>query len=138
MNVLFEMLRRVNNVGAFGMLIYDGRAPVCGSLERTFLINSIWRPKIADGLWHCQRSKYHKGGYTTYEIFIPGHTRILFHKGNWPKDSDGCVLLGETYHDFDPAKGIQDPGLGRSGEGFDEFMQLADGVDSFFLRVTSA
>lgn len=131
---MFKIVRIVNGVGAWGMLIYKN-SPICGTLERVYLEEDSYVPKIHDGLWHCHRDFYHKGGYETFEIFIPGHTRILFHKGNWPKDSEGCVLLGESYHDFNPAAGIQDPGLGNSGAAFGEFMTLTKGIEDFFLEV---
>lgn len=153
---LFEIVRRVSKVGAFGMLIHiPSQVPICGTLERTYGDNSdtpAWssddrrfldnkfRPKIPDSPqygWHCHRDFYHKGGYDTFEVNIPFHDRILFHKGNWPQDSDGCILLGEQYKDFDPKEGVQNPGLADSKRAFTEFMQLTRGVDSFFLKVAS-
>lgn len=123
------------------MLLYqtipDTWVPICGTLERSYGKNGGYETKIKDGLWHCSSSMFHRGNYETFEIHIPGHTRILFHKGNWPTDSDGCVLLGEQYTDFDPEAGIQDAALGNSGAAFKEFMSLTEGIDSFFLRVKS-
>ena len=145
--VLFEVVRRISHIGAFGMLMYrstpDAWVPICGTLERTYAKNLtrpedyIYETKIKDGLWHCSATQYHKGGYETYEVHIPHHTRILIHKGNWPTDSEGCILLGEMYTDFDAKRGIQDPALGQSGAAFKEFMDLSNGHDSFFIRVKS-
>lgn len=28
---------------------------------------------------------------------VPGHTAILIHAGNFPKDTHGCVLVGRSY-----------------------------------------
>ena len=141
--IKFRILRRVGEVGAFGMMFHrDDKArlvPFCCTLERSYEENSeSFEAKIHDGLHYCSRTKYHKGGYETYEVHIVGHDRILLHKGNWPEDSEGCILLGETFTDFDSAVGIQNAVIGQSAKAFDEFMKLAGSVESFFLEVVTS
>ena len=113
--------------GAFGVLLQDG-IPFAVTLERTYDPgNTI---KIGNGLHECRRSRYAKGGYDTFEIAVPGHSRILLHKGNTELHSEGCVLVAESY-----AVMGDKPGVAFSAEGFSEFMKRASGVDSFTLEV---
>lgn len=117
------------NSGAFGVLLHNG-IPFAVTLERTYddQSNSV---KIQLGVHNCVRSRYNKGGYDTFEIEVPGHTRILFHKGNTELHSEGCVLVAESFAMFGDK-----PGIALSGQGFDEFMKRAAGVDSFTLEVS--
>lgn len=92
------------------------------------------RPKLYLGTFTCRRGihQLHNGPkFETFEVTgVNGHTGILLHKGNWQKDSDGCVLLGE---------GIAQSGQGQmitnSAVEFGNFMRLMDGVDEFTLIV---
>ena len=111
--------------GAFGALLQDG-FPFAFTLERTF----GQEVKIPKGLWPCQSTYFYRGGYDTYEILIPDHSRILFHKGNWEEDSEGCVLLGRRSGFL---KGR--PAVLESGLAFDEFMRRSRGRLRFTLLV---
>ena len=131
---LFKVVRvAVQPQGAFGVLL-QGSLPFAVTLERTYpLAGSAQLVKIPAGLWHCTRTIFHRGGYPTYEIHVPSHTRLLFHKGNVEDDSEGCVLVGEA---FSPIK--SQPGVAASAAGFEEFMERAAAVPSFSLRVIEA
>jgi hypothetical protein len=61
---------------------------------------------------------------------VAGHTGLLFHWGNWNRDSDGCILTGEAF--ADSAKGEM---VTNSRASFARFMALQDGFDSFQLEV---
>lgn len=97
---------------------------------------SVWMPKIPNGAYTCVRGKHRLHGMTDdFEAFevtgVRGHTGILFHVGNYNKDSDGCILMGRS---FDVAT---DPTMVlHSRATFNAFMQLMDGVNSFTLNVT--
>ena len=69
--------------------------------------------------------------FITFEITdVPGHTGILFHMGNYNKDSDGCVLLGEE------AVPTSEPTMvTNSVVTFNSFMASQSGVDTFQLVV---
>lgn len=140
----FSIYRHVTSLGAFGMLNYRSdpstvEVPICCTLERVYEINGVWTTKIPDSPQghHCTREMYNKGGYETFEVWVPGHEDLKFHIGNWVDDSEGCPLLGESFTDFDPAVGIQEAVIGSSKAAFDEFMRLNVGVESFFLKVWS-
>ena len=134
---MFTLRRVVQDNGAWGTIWFnEGQEPVpfAVTLERTYE-GTFKQIKVPDGLWLCTRRKYNRGNYMTWEIHVPGHRYILFHKGNKELQSDGCILIAEQFFDFDSDPGLQSPGVGRSGDAFKEFMQLSEGVDRFFLEV---
>lgn len=112
--------------GAFSALLWDGR-PFAVSVERTF---DSGRPVISSGYFACLRSFYNKGGYPTFEIIVPGHSRVLFHKGNTEKDSLGCICVAESFSFVDGVTAVAD-----SRGGFAEFMNLVEGLDAFGMEV---
>lgn len=70
--------------------------------------------------------------FQTFEIMdVPGHDNILFHWGNYNKDSEGCVLLGKA--EVSQANGQHM--ITSSKETFDIFMKYLAGVNEFTLTV---
>lgn len=126
----FELKRvAILSDGAFGVLLHNG-VPFAVTLERTYDPGNT--VKITDGPHSCTRSRYNRGGYDTYEIEVPGHDRILFHKGNVELHSEGCVLVAESFSMMGDK-----PGISLSAEGFAEFMRRANiEGDSFVLEVS--
>lgn len=117
----------VRTDGAFSAFLYEGR-PFAVTCERTF---ENLRTVIGNGRFKCRKTRYHRGGYDTFEIMVPGHSRVLFHRGNTELDSLGCVLVAESFSLLDGVTGI-----GDSRGGFNEFWNLAKGVDEFDLVVS--
>ena len=114
----------LNEHGMFGVLV-DREIPFAVTLEP----DGVDVKYIPSGTYDCRSTMYHKGGYPTFEIIVPGRSRILFHKGNTEVDTKGCVLVGE---EFGVINGK--PGILQSGRGFSEFM--ASVGDSFRLTIT--
>lgn len=88
-------------------------------------------PKLPPGQYVCRRGLHRLEGMTdpfeTFEIEdVPGHSDILFHVGNYNKDSQGCVLLG---------RGRMGPMLKFSRFAFEDFLKLQAGFDEFTLTV---
>lgn len=106
---------------------FDPR-PFAVTNERTF---EDVRPVIQNGRWLCKKTWYHKGDYATFEIVIPGHSRVLFHRGNKETDSEACVLVAESFAVVDGQTVIAD-----SKGGFDEFWNMVKHLDEFDLVVT--
>ena len=135
----FELVRLcIAPEGAFGVLLADGLPAGPLTLERTYpLLQS--KPtgpqmtKIARGRYRCVRTYYYKGQYETFEILVPGHSRLLFHCGNTETDATGCVLLGRRFGTINGA-----PALLESRTGFAEFMLLNRDRTTFDLEVRSA
>ena len=131
----------ISEQGAFSEVYDDLARQIAVGLERAFHatktvareIVDIWAPKIPEGAYECVRGKHRLDGmledFETFEITgVDGHTGLLFHWGNWTKDSDGCVLLGTTR-----SKDM----IMESRQAFNRFMALQAGVDKFTLQVTS-
>jgi hypothetical protein len=129
-------LKRVSviDAGAFGVLIIDG-VPIAVTLEHTYTAeeNPEGVVKIPKGKHLCVKTDYHKGGYKTFDVLIPGHSRILFHKGNIEKDVDGCIAVGEEFGRLNGEPAILQSG---NGKGFDEFMSIVGHLESFYLTVS--
>lgn len=98
------------------------------SVERTF---EDGRPVIRSGTWDCRRDFYHKGGYETFELIVPDHDRVLFHRGNSEDDSLACVCVAEKFGTLNGKIAVLE-----SNEGFAEFMQLTKGISIFMVEVT--
>jgi hypothetical protein len=120
--------------GCYGVLLHhvgDSDAagtPFAVTLERTF--GSELDVTIPVGEWRCHRSFFYRGGYSTYEIEVPGHSRVLFHRGNVETDSEGCVLVAEEFGVLKQTAAVL-----NSGHGFMEFLQHCGGREAFELRV---
>lgn len=85
---------------------------------------------IPEGKNKCKKSFYHHGGYPTFEILVPKHGEVLFHKGNKKSDSKACVLVAEKFSFFDNAVGVAE-----SKEGFEEFWNLYKEFDEITFEV---
>lgn len=111
----------------------DGR-PFAVSAERTFEPGQAAHGKrivIPAGVLVCRRTNYIRGGYPTFEIEVPGHSRVLFHKGNKEEDSEACVLVAESFTHINSQTMI-----GDSKGGFSELMELAKGLNTFEMEVS--
>ena len=124
-------LKRValNGDATFGVLIL-GTVPFAVCLERPWLNNAPQKSCIPFGVYTCKRVKSPKFGDTFEVMGVPGRSHILFHQGNIPEDSLGCILVGER---FDPVNGKH--GIAASREGFKEFLHKFLDVNDFVLAV---
>ena len=126
----FELVRvAMAPEGCFGALLHVG-IPFATTLERTYDDpDGTQRVKIPAGVWTCKRTLYVRGGYETYEVMdVPGHSRLLFHRGNVENDSEGCILVGHGY-----APGW--PGITGSRQAFAAFMGRSRDRPTFSLAV---
>src|SRR6266850_4577014 len=111
---LYGLITSRRKEGCFGVLFNQKKEEFAVFLTRTFgPENQIL---VDVGEHHCIKSFYYKGGYPTFEIIVPGHTKILFHELNWAFQSEGCVGIAES---FDVIAGKV--GIGGSLHGFSEF-----------------
>lgn len=83
--------------GIFGVLLDETGQQIAMTLEHSY----DGQPKIPPGQYLCYRSMHRLEGmdhdFETFEIRgVEGHSNLLFHWGNFNKDSSGCILLGES------------------------------------------
>jgi len=120
--------------GIFGELKTGEGQFVAYTLEHSY--NN--KPKLADGDYTCIRGPHRLHGMTedfiTFEIKgVPDFdgksvTGILFHWGNYNKDSEGCVLLGSS---------VTPEMITHSRQTWADFMNYVNGKDNFTLTVIS-
>lgn len=121
--------------GVFSTLYQNGEK-LCVTLEHAFEdADGNFAPKLPRGAtYSCKRGTHqleHGGPFVTFEITgVAGHSGILFHIGNFNKDSDGCVLVGENVHTESSAWWIDD-----SLVTFQKLMAALADVDEFDLTV---
>lgn len=122
--------------GIFGTLRDISGVQLAVTLEHSYFSGVNYRPKIPAGSYTCVRGKHRLIGmdhdFETFEItHVPGHSNILFHSGNFNRDSSGCILLGEK----------DNPNVGgmiiNSKATFEKFMALMAGVQTFELLVVN-
>jgi hypothetical protein len=120
--------------GIFSTLTDESGAVIAITLDHAYDSghgDGSYQPKLRPGTYSCIRGTHRLHNMThdfeTFEITgVKGHTNILFHAGNFNKDSDGCVLLGNERHgDM----------IMNSKVTFSYFMSLQEGVDQFTLTV---
>jgi len=123
---------RITPEGIFGQLKKQDGSFIAYTLEHSF--NE--KPKVALGVYKCVRGQHRLHSmtedFTTFEVTgVPDFqgkpvSGILFHWGNFDKDSSGCFLLG---------KGETPNMITNSKVAWQEFMDMLAGVDSFELTV---
>jgi hypothetical protein len=115
--------------GIFGRLFDEQDNVIAVTLEHSY--DNV--PKIPVGLFVCKRGMHRLESMTedfeTFEITnVPGHSDILFHQGNYNKDSKGCILVGST---------LGPDMICESRKAFEKLMQLQSGLNLFTLQVLS-
>lgn len=107
-----KILRTGKSDKALYGVVFDG-----DNIEFAICLQTI-NPYLPDGEYVCKQRQYYHGGYRTFEIIWPnsGHSEILFHKGNFPKDSKLCILIAESFEIIDGERAIA-----QSDKGFSEF-----------------
>ncbi len=123
--------------GIFGKFRFDDEPTFAFTLEHAYKQpDGSYDAKLQPGTYTCVRGthKLHNGvPFETFEITgVTGHSGILFHAGNFNRDSEGCVLIGKDIA-VNPATG-EEMVTGSRGE-FAAFMERLEGVSSFQLDV---
>lgn len=111
------------------------------SLEEEDQNNQRMISSIPPGVYVCERTWYHGGGYETFEVTdVPGRDRILFHVANTEEDLAGCIGLGLSLGvlkvvDEDTGHMIHKLAVLRSRTAFKQFMEFFKGVDKWTLVI---
>lgn len=123
--------------GIFGEIRDASDRTLFVTLEHSYKSDSgQYLPKTPAGSYTCVRGQHRlatmEHPFEAFEITnVPGHTNILFHVGNYNKDSEGCVLIGT-----DQLKLSQLHMITNSKAAFQRFMDLQKGNNSFTIKIT--
>lgn len=109
----------------------DGSVVVPATLEPAWRNNAHGAPDVAScipaGVYPALRLKSPRLQYELFQLAnVQDRVGIDLHIGNYPRDTDGCILLAEK---------ADGDAVDSSKEAFDLFMQYLAGLDSFTLTV---
>jgi hypothetical protein len=133
MIVRAELIRDVmdDRVSLGKLFLYDEAGRVVQrheTLENPWLDNAQTVSCIPAGEYVCRRVISPRYGETFEITLVPGRTHILFHWGNYPSNTEGCVLLGTS-------RAADVPAVWSSKAAHAEFMQATRDVDEFVLSI---
>lgn len=115
--------------GTFGALLIDGHA-FCVTLEPPDRENQRNISNIPPGKYICQRINSSKYGETFEVTNVPGRSHILFHAGNFAKDTKGCILLARKFGTLRGERAVL-----NSGKTFKEFLLKMKSINVCKLEI---
>ena len=98
------------------------------TLELPWMDNEKEKSCIPVNIYRCKRVDSPRFGLTFEVDDVPNRSQILFHQGNFPTDSKGCILLGTGF--MPNEKGIAD-----SEKAMTIFRQIVKQYSSAILTV---
>lgn len=134
---------KITPYGILGRIYNDNGVPLAYTLEHAFeQADGSWHPKVAEGTYNCVLGQHQLASMThpfqTYMLEnVPNFmdkpvTEILLHMGNFDKDSEGCILLGDSV--INQANG--QPMITNSVHTFNDFIAALNGEPSFTLVIS--
>jgi hypothetical protein len=110
-----------------GVLLVDGKYQAV-TLELPYRDNQRDISCIPVGTYNCQRVQSPRFGNTFEVTEVPGRSHILFHAGNYPRDTRGCILLGTSmYADL--------ASISQSRSAMGGFLVAMQNIDEFELEI---
>ena len=118
--------------GIFSKLEDSDGKQIAVTLEHAYQDSAgIWSPKIPPGVYTCERYASPHFGCEVFQVMnVPNCTNIEIHWGNYDRDSDGCIILGEEITDDGKEEMVTE-----SKVTFLSFMTMQAGLDQFQLTV---
>lgn len=131
-----EMVRLEENedFGTFGVLKIN-KELFCFTLEPPDRWNQVSISSIPAQQYICELHESPRHGETFIVRDVPMRSFILFHKGNWSSDTEGCIILGSSLLKL--KNEIDKRGIGNSGRTFEEFMEVLRPHRKFRLTITN-
>lgn len=92
------ILRTVSqgDYGTYGMLIADDTV-IAHTCEDAWEDNARMVSCIPAGTYKCVRRESPKYGHHWHVLGVPKRDLILIHAGNTPEDTNGCILVGDSF-----------------------------------------
>lgn len=136
MNLLpsVEIVRLEENdpLGTFGALKIN-KELFCLTLEPPDRFNQRSISSIPSQQYLCELHPSPKFGETFIVRDVPLRSLVLFHKGNWASDTEGCVILGSSLLKL--KNEVSRRGVGNSGATFGAFMEVLRPYGQFKLTI---
>ena len=85
-----------NTIGTKGLLFVPGLPRPLYTIENPWLDNKKTDSCIPLGTYICKPVISPRFGKTIEVTDVPNRSHILFHAGNSPDDTDGCIILGSN------------------------------------------
>lgn len=118
--------------------IDDENIPFAQCVERPWKNNLPNISCIPEGEYRCIRVASPKFGDTFKILDVRGRENCLFHWGNLSTDSEGCIIVGESFGTV-WKEGVKKYGVISSrtvaGQGFIEFLDRLHGLEEFKLVI---
>ncbi len=127
-----------NDFGTFGVLLWNN-IPQMVTLENLWVANRLNLSCIPKGEYFVVRCKdsaeYEfqdspKFGDTFNITQVPNRSKILFHAGNTVYDTEGCILVGESFGIVNNKQGII-----HSRSALTKLKTLVKPANNFILRI---
>ena len=124
-------LKRIaqNEEGTFGVLLDNG-TPFALTAENPWAGNRPEVSCIPHGRYTCRRVRSPRFGETFEVASVPGRTHILFHRGNTPEDTRGCILVGNHFGILEGSVAVL-----SSREAFKELLGRLEGKEKFAFLI---
>jgi hypothetical protein len=119
-----------NDICTLGVIKDEKNNPFMDTLELPWLNNQHNISCIPTGIYNCARTIHPKHGEVFQVMDVPDRNDILIHVGNFPKDTNGCILVGLSF--------TSEASIGESRIAFKKFMDRLDGVEKFTLKIQEA
>lgn len=120
--------------GIFGIMTDMRGDSIAETLEHAYdQGEGKFAPKIPAGTYKCVRRLSPRFHFDVFMLEnVPGCNFIEIHPGNYDKDSEGCILVGEITSEIDRYEMIT-----KSRDTFEKLMKIQDGINEFVLTVVS-
>lgn len=110
----------------------EGNLPLFPTLEPPWNNNEENISCVPSGIYECKLVNSPKFGRTFEITSVENRTDILFHAGNYPRDTKGCVLLGMNFWVAEKAPAVNQSKL--ANESLMKYMEL-NKLEEFTLTI---
>jgi hypothetical protein len=114
----------VQTLGNFTLTVNDVEVLKGVTLELPWMNNQHQISCILPGIYDLELFNSIKFGKCLHVVNVQGRDGILIHKGNYNRDTHGCILVGSKFSDIDK-DGYLD--ITESGKTLDKIMSLIEG-----------
>jgi hypothetical protein len=130
MKPIVELIRlEESSQGTFGVLKIN-KEVFCVTLEPEDRLNVENVSSIPAQQYICDLHHSPNFGLTWKVTDVPGRTDVLFHSGNWARDTEACILLAQYWGKLQGHRAVL-----NSGKTFKQFMAIMDPFSHFHLTI---